>query len=182
MSFQPKRTSKVGRFCSLDCYYTVGPVGPKKATVKGPRLRRVRDHSLAPPSGMVAVCRLVLYDKIGPGPHPCHWCGREVAWLVGAGPGAPGNLIADHLDWDIHNNAPENLVPSCNRCNVLRTSNGDRMLQPGDRVVVWSGRPTKAVERSCECCGEKFLIPPSATKRGRGRFCSRPCARRKDHS
>lgn len=32
-----------------------------------------------------------------------------------------------------------------------------------------------AVERQCEWCGEKFYIPPSKVKLGRGRFCSRIC-------
>jgi hypothetical protein len=31
-----------------------------------------------------------------------------------------GDLVVDHLDSNTKNNALENLVPSCNSCNVLR--------------------------------------------------------------
>ena len=56
--------------------------------------------------------RVVLFDKIGFGPHRCHWCARHVNWRAG--------LLVDHLDDDRQNNAPDNLVPSCNGCNIRR--------------------------------------------------------------
>lgn len=141
-------------------------------------MRSVPDHPIAPSSGVIAVSRLVLYDKIGPGTHPCHWCDRSVSWQAGGGPGTAGNLLADHLNWDVSDDRPENLVPSCNHCNAHRTSTGARRpLEAGEQTVVWSGARTRAIERVCEHCGTTFLIPPSATKRGRGRFCSRSCAR-----
>jgi hypothetical protein len=61
--------------------------------------------------------RVVLFDEIGLGPHRCHWCSVPVAWTHGLGVGA---LVADHLDHDTTNNAPSNLVPSCNPCNSQR--------------------------------------------------------------
>lgn len=79
-------------------------------------------HPLATKQGRVSVYRMVLYDAIGPGTHPCHWCGIEVAWTAGGnGKGAPyGALHVDHLDGDIQNSDRTNLVPACSSCNTLR--------------------------------------------------------------
>ena len=83
-------------------------------TVHSAGYRRLRPdaHPLADSSGYVFEHRAVLYDKIGPGVHPCHWCGRELIWREG--------LEVDHIDFDRANNAPANLVPSCHRCNTGR--------------------------------------------------------------
>jgi hypothetical protein len=61
----------------------------------------------------------VLYDTIGPGEHPCHWCGRIVSWDHKENAGE-STLITDHLDENTLNNGPDNLVPSCWKCNVNR--------------------------------------------------------------
>jgi HNH endonuclease len=63
----------------------------------------------------------VLYDKIGPGEHGCHWCPRRVHW---DGVGIL-RLVADHLDDDRWNNDPENLVSSCRTCNSNRAKRPD---------------------------------------------------------
>lgn len=66
----------------------------------------------------VAEHRQVLYDAIGPGPHPCHWgCGRiDLQW------GGIGGIHADHLNDDASDNRRENLVVSCQRCNNARAA------------------------------------------------------------
>lgn len=66
--------------------------------------------------------RYVLHEAIGDGPHPCHWCGKEILWMARRGRNGerPNDLVPDHLDGDPKNNTPENLVPSCYRCNALR--------------------------------------------------------------
>jgi hypothetical protein len=179
--FRPRHKNRPGRFCSSACYHANGTRRTKRTT-SDQKMRSVKGHPIAPPGGIVAFSRLVLFEKIGAGTHPCHWCSMPVTWMPGAGL-AKGALLADHLDWDRNNDAPENLVPSCNHCNVTRRRDGERRrLRNGERVVVWSGKPTRAIERECEHCGEKFLIPPSAAKRGRGRFCSRSCARSQPRS
>lgn len=76
------------------------------------------EHPVAVQGGLVAEHRRVLYDRLGPGPHSCHWCGREVRWDTY--PTAPGELVVDHLDWLKHNNDPDNLVPACRPCNLAR--------------------------------------------------------------
>ena len=67
------------------------------------------------------VHRLVLYEKIGPGEHACHWCSKLISWDNKRG---PLRLMADHVDGDKWNNTPDNLVPACWRCN------GRRAVQP----------------------------------------------------
>jgi 5-methylcytosine-specific restriction endonuclease McrA len=76
-------------------------------------------HPLAAAGGAVMVHRTVLYESIGPGEHPCRWCGRLVDWGK-SWPGDVGALVVDHLDHDRGNNALENLVASCQPCNLSR--------------------------------------------------------------
>lgn len=73
-----------------------------------------QEHPLSLSDGTLAEHRKVLYDKIGPGSHPCHWCDWELAW------GGVDGICVDHLDTDRLNNNPENLVPSCHDCNKFR--------------------------------------------------------------
>lgn len=77
-------------------------------------------HPLAMTSGKVYVHRMVLYDAIGPGTHSCHWCSTRVVWETLEGD--PVRLHVDHLNRQRDDNRPENLVPSCKRCNVTRGS------------------------------------------------------------
>ena len=176
-----RRPGKANRFCSLACYHVSGPRGNRVERTRHQRLKRAPTHPLAPPSGMVAECRMILYDKLGPGPHPCHWCGALLQWRPGQGL-VPDALLADHLDWDIHNNDPANLVPSCNSCNAHRTRGGGRALIRDDEPVVVNanGSRTRAHEVFCHICGVAFLARVAELRKGKGRFCSRSCARRND--
>lgn len=80
----------------------------------GYRVISNRHHPTSDSGGHCLEHRVVLFDSIGPGEHPCHWCGRAVAWF-----GRPP-LVVDHLDEDKVNNDPSNLAPSCIACNALR--------------------------------------------------------------
>lgn len=82
------------------------------------RTEKRPDHPMAMADGKVYVHRRTLYDKIGPGPHPCHWCHKEVEWAARG-----GRIVADHLNGDRWDNCPENLVPSCDYCNHARSRN-----------------------------------------------------------
>lgn len=79
-------------------------------------------HPLANSSGRVYVHRVVLWDSIGPGEHPCHWCGWRVRWDW---VDRAHMLNVDHIDHDKRNNDVSNLVPACTRCNSTRTKNPD---------------------------------------------------------
>lgn len=79
----------------------------------------VPGHPLAGANGAIRVHRMVLFDKLGPGPQRCHWCGKAIEWTAKGS----ARCLADHLDGDTHNNEPGNLVPSCSRCNTARAGN-----------------------------------------------------------
>jgi hypothetical protein len=169
------------RFCGLGCYHDSMRGATKVAAAPG-RMRKLPGHPLASKSGIFAVARLVLYEKIGPGTHPCHWCGSPVTWTPGGGP-RHGALLADHLNWDRTDDSPQNLVPACTECNAHRTRQGDRRRIGESELVirVGSATRTRAVERQCERCGATFLAIPALVRRGQARFCSRVCAWNRNH-
>lgn len=102
-----ERQSKAKRISGTDHYIS------KQGYVV---LRYQFDHPLASFYGELLEHRKVLYEKIGPGSHPCHWCGKMREWANGG-----QGIHVDHLDDDKLNNNPDNLVPSCKRCNGYRS-------------------------------------------------------------
>lgn len=176
--FEPRRTNRANRFCSAACYNASGRPR-RRQTTTGPRMQRVPGHPIAPPSGTVAESRLVLFDKIGPGSHSCRWCDKSVAWRPGDRD-APDALVVDHLDWNQQNNDPANLVPSCRVCNAHRVQGGGRApIEEGELyVTVPNGSRHRATRKPCEYCGDEFIAILGQVRSGKGRFCSRSCARR----
>lgn len=75
-------------------------------------------HPVAGANGNAYVHRVVLYDKIGPGEHSCHWCGATVRWTSTRGDA--DCLQVDHLNGIGDDNHPDNLVPACPVCNTTR--------------------------------------------------------------
>lgn len=128
------------------CYYRVRRTGTlEKRELKGRWLSshgyvQVCDaaHPLARSSGLVYEHRKVLFDAIGEGPHPCHWCGRELRWVRGARGGPTGALVPDHLDGDKANNARANLVPACHPCNASRGLFQSWVLKHSDDPWLWA--------------------------------------------
>jgi hypothetical protein len=81
--------------------------------------RTCRGHAVADSNGKVYVHRQALYDRIGPGPHRCLWCGWDgLEW--GLGQSDPNNLIVDHLNSDRADNRPDNLAATHKWCNDNR--------------------------------------------------------------
>lgn len=116
VQFQPYSGSNV--YCSQACRPEKRGRGPSRpVSVKSYRWVSAPHHPLADKRGRVAEHRWLLFERIGPGEHPCHWCGDLVCWMQGM---APAALIADHVDGDSRNNDPANIVESCVRCNSLR--------------------------------------------------------------
>jgi hypothetical protein len=130
-----------------------------------------RDHPLATGHGTVLVHRKVLYAKIGPGPHRCHWCGTVVAWSKTLGKSA---LIADHVDSDPHNNNPDNLVPACLRCNTTRY----RPTLGASEFYACSpnGRKIRSANVKCCVCGAGFVSRVSVLGVPYNRSCAKACA------
>lgn len=166
-------------YCSRPCYWESKRGKPRKEGVKY-RMTTQPDHPLAPPSGVLAVARIVLYAKLGPGAQACKWCDTPLRWK--APRYAEDALIVDHLNHDPSDDSPENLAPSCNACNGHRRKNGDSpSIGSDERSTTWGNTVTRAITRFCNHCGAEFSTIPAELRRGgnRGRFCSRSCARSK---
>jgi endogenous inhibitor of DNA gyrase (YacG/DUF329 family) len=159
-------------FCGKECKNA----GLTKASPTARRNLYRPDHPLAGERGYIAEHRAVLYEKIGSGEHPCHWCGKNVRWTRRLkGTGHAGMLVADHVNSDEHDNRPENLVPACQGCNGTRW----HRIEEGEPFVVRrNGKRLRAVVRSCEQCGGEFLAAAYEVRNGKGRFCSMSCARK----
>jgi hypothetical protein len=74
-------------------------------------------HPLAGPTGNLFEHRKVLYDAIGPGPHPCHWNPLSHCENTALEWGGLHGINVDHLNDTPDDNRLENLVVSCLRCN-----------------------------------------------------------------
>jgi hypothetical protein len=78
-------------------------------------LQYLRSHPLASKSGYVFTHRKLLYDKLGPGTHPCHWCERPLRWGERGSAALHTDHLGDRLDDD-----PELIIASCQQCNNAR--------------------------------------------------------------
>lgn len=148
------------------------PLAPTPPRPKRPvkRYRKVflPGHPLASRSGQVLEHRLVLFGKIGPGAHACHWCGRQVEWRTGSE--AIRALVVDHVDHDKSNNAEANLVPSCNGCNGRRLK--------GETWTPWKlGDPVGRPALMSKCRRGHSLAADNLKVSSGGRRSCRTCAR-----
>ena len=142
---------------------------------------RLPGHPLANSRGTVRQHRVVLWEQIGPGTHPCHWCQTPVTWRTNGDSGthtAAGALLTDHLDGARRNNAPENLVPSCHTCNVWRNPPREPVRDDELFITRPDGSRSRAISKPCEYCSTPFLRLVTINDPRSGRFCSRTCARR----
>lgn len=153
-----KANRKNARLCESH-YYRLrrnGHLGLKakmgqRLTTSGYLMVPAPDHPLAN-QRMAYQHRVVLYDKIGPGPHPCHWCERELDWKAKK----ERQLIVDHLDAVKLNNAPDNLVPSCGPCNVMRGAFMNWVLLHEDDPLVRHDHRSVSVPHALQTHGAIF--------------------------
>lgn len=148
---------------------------PKPYTGKDYKRIYIPEHPLSNSHGMLGLHRAVLFQKIGPGSHPCHWCGKEVSWTNRAGSSSKG-LVSDHVDGDRTNNDLSNLVPSCGGCNILRTR-GLRIKDGELYLVNCQGARCRAVRFNCILCGKEHVTVQSRQHE----FCSRGCSNKFHH-
>lgn len=180
VKFTPSQNGRP--YCSRPCYWESKRGKTRKGGVNY-RMTTKPGHPLAPPSGVLPVARIVLYEKLGPGKHPCHWewCGHRILkWKPKSSRYAPDALYVDHLNHDTADDSPDNLVPSCNACNGHRRKNGGSPpIREGELSIMWGNARTRAVKLYCNQCGAEFLTIPAELKRrgNRGRYCSGSCAR-----
>ena len=99
-------------------------------------------HSLATAQGKLPVHRLVLFEAIGEGPHPCHWCAKSLTWQGNAAT----RINADHLDFNKLHNEPSNLVVSCLDCNTKRREH-PRVPAPPRPPRVYSDEQKEAMSQ-----------------------------------
>lgn len=169
-----KLRAGAGRYCSQSCARKSEWVDRPPALRAQYHYASAPGHPIATKNGSILTHRKMLYDKIGPGPHACHWCRRPIDWNVG-GKTAAGALVVDHLDDNGRNNALNNLVPSCHGCN---SSRGKSDLVGDNEVFILMGRGRhRAERRNCAKCGAEFAHLLADKRPNRGRFCSRSCAR-----
>ena len=161
------------KFCSRPCFYSTRRKSDEDYTSPYRMIELPEDHPLCPPGRRTHLHRVVLWDKIGPGPHPCHHCGELVNWEPGR---TGGGLVADHLDRNKLNNNPDNLVPSCFRCNNLNKDSTIRDDEPHKVRKNRAGRHRCEI-RNCADCGKEYPRLPSKDPK-RHRFCSASCATR----
>ena len=99
--------------------------------------------------GEVLEHRKVLYDKLGPGQHPCHWCGEPLVW---------SQIRADHHDGNRQNNDPENILCACDTCNRRRAMAGNpldwdpNLCINGHEYTATNTLVDKRGRRSCRQC------------------------------
>lgn len=80
-------------------------------------------HPATNASGVTAYHRIVLWEKLDGQDAPCNWCDKHLFW---DSLDHEDRLIVDHVNTVKHDNDPENLVPSCHRCNVSRPGGQNR--------------------------------------------------------
>lgn len=159
------------KYCSKPCMY-VGRTKTSDDLTADYRRKYAPNHPLRTISPVVSVHRIELWDKIGIGPHNCHYCAVSISWFPEKHPNTT-KLFVDHLDRDKKNNDPDNLVPTCHRCNVWNT---DRHISDDEDFIVRSDRSRlRAIRSRCLRCSKEFLAQAKTYKAKPRQYCSRAC-------
>lgn len=124
---KPLRDGANAVYCGMHYHrlYRHGSLERTAHAASAPRVRKPRryesvylpSHPVASRNGHAWLHRVILFDHLGTGSHPCHWCGKPLTWR---NPDRAQAIYVDHLDGDTANNDLGNLAPSCNGCNAGR--------------------------------------------------------------
>lgn len=119
------------QYCSIECSKlsrkmrtsNVLNVNDNYVRIAGPM---VDSHPIFSANGRWARLHVIVaYDKYGPGPHSCYWCGQKIDWYFGSvhASATTGEykIVVDHVNSVRIDNRSENLVLSCNSCNLRRS-------------------------------------------------------------
>lgn len=159
------------KFCSKPCMY-VGRTKTPDQLQADYRRSYAPDHPLRRDTPVVAAHRIVLWEKIGRGPHVCFYCAVPVTWFPDEELGV-SSLCVDHKDRDKKNNDPVNLVPCCRTCN---TQNSRHVIQQDEDFITRSdGSRLRAIRSECLRCSVEFLAPARTYKKTPRLYCSRAC-------
>jgi hypothetical protein len=120
-------------------------------SINGYGYRTIRNptHPLANTQGRVLEHRAVLYDAIGADDHPCHWCGKSVAWSASR---QGQRICVDHLNHDRLDNSLPNLVVACLTCNSKRVKAARTHCRKGHEYTEATTRNNSQGQRSCLIC------------------------------
>lgn len=149
----------------------------KKLILKYRRVAVAYGHPIASITGRIPLARKMLYDRIGPGPHNCHWCNKEIDWHTRINGTTKSGIVADHVDGNCFNDVHENIVPACQQCNGTRF----KRVPDKELFIERQGHRHRAEWRTCKSCGIKFLFEIAfATTHNNhgGNTCSKSCAGR----
>ena len=175
-----------GKCCSKKCGYTYRR---KQTDTKGRQARQIiykPSHPLTGKNGYLSLSRFLLFNKIGMGPHKCHWCKKKVKWIIGKRQIGGDALNVDHIDNNSNNNHISNLVQSCQSCNIWRKRQNELVKDDEDFTVRGDGyrRRTKHIieVKMCLTCGKQFKLnikkhakENRAEIRKSRKYCSHKC-------